>query len=226
MPDWLVDSVDSGDSESISVLVTKVAVAVLAGFVVAGVYLVARSNRRTEPGTLPTTLVLLSVLIALVTLVIGNSVARAFGLVGALSIVRFRTVVEDTRDTAFVIFAVVVGMAVGAGYAVLAAIGIPAVALAALLMRFIGEQVFTAGMPALLTVRVNLGQDPSTLLAVAFSTHLKKARLIGATTVRQGGALEFSYHVHLAGAQSMFPLLTALNGMEGVQNVELREARD
>ena len=50
---------------------------------------------------------LLTILIAMVTMVIGNNMARAFGLVGALSIVRFRTVVEDTRDTAFVIFAVV-----------------------------------------------------------------------------------------------------------------------
>ena len=50
----------------------------------------------------------------MVSMVIGNEIARAFSLVGALSIVRFRTVVEDTRDTAFVIFAVVVGMALGA----------------------------------------------------------------------------------------------------------------
>src|SRR5690349_20504774 len=60
------------------------------------------------------TLVLLAGLIAMVTQVIGDNVARAFSLVGALSIVRFRTVVRDTRDTAFVIFAVAVGMAVGA----------------------------------------------------------------------------------------------------------------
>ncbi|MDZ4830382.1 MAG: hypothetical protein SGJ09_09330 [Phycisphaerae bacterium] len=47
------------------------------------------------------------------TMVIGSSVARAFSLVGALSLVRFRTVVDDTRDTAFVIFALIVGMAAG-----------------------------------------------------------------------------------------------------------------
>ena len=60
------------------------------------------------------TLVLLTILIAMVTQVIGDNVARAFSLVGALSIVRFRTVVRDTQDTAYVIFAVAVGMAVGA----------------------------------------------------------------------------------------------------------------
>ena len=53
------------------------------------------------------------VLIALVTQVIGSSVARAFSLVGALAIVRFRTLVEDMRDTTFVIAAVAVGMEVG-----------------------------------------------------------------------------------------------------------------
>ena len=69
--------------------------------------------------------ILLTVLIAMVTLVIGNSVARAFGLVGALSIVRFRTVVDDTRDTAFVIFAVIVGMAIRAGVWLVPLTGIP-----------------------------------------------------------------------------------------------------
>ncbi len=57
---------------------------------------------------------LLAVLIAMVTQVIGDNVALAFSLVGALAIVRFRTVVRDTQDTAFVMLSVVVGMAVGA----------------------------------------------------------------------------------------------------------------
>ena len=67
-----------------------------------------------------------------VALVIGNSVARAFSLVGALSIVRFRTVVDDTRDTAFVIFSVVVGMAAGAGLLFVPLLGLPLVAVTAI----------------------------------------------------------------------------------------------
>lgn len=78
-------------------------------------------------------MLVLSVLIAMVTEVIGDSVARAFSLVGALSIVRFRTVVRDTQDTAYVIFAVAVGMAVGASNPWVAAIGIAVVAAGAVL---------------------------------------------------------------------------------------------
>ena len=46
-------------------------------------------------------------------MVIGNSIARAFGFLGAFSIIRFRTVVKDTKDTAFVFFVLAIGMAVG-----------------------------------------------------------------------------------------------------------------
>ena len=98
------------DILAIEVLAARLVVALGLGVVVAGVYLLTQRKPRAELAPFVTTLVLLTVLIAMVTLVIGNSVARAFGLVGALSIVRFRTVVEDTRDTAFVIFAVFAGV--------------------------------------------------------------------------------------------------------------------
>lgn len=59
------------------------------------------------------TLVLVGVVTAMVIMVIGNNLARAFALVGALSIIRFRTVVKDTKDTAYVFFALAGGMAAG-----------------------------------------------------------------------------------------------------------------
>lgn len=61
------------------------------------------------------TLVFVAVIVSSVMMIIGNSLARAFALVGALSIIRFRTVVKDTKDTAFVFLALAVGMASGTG---------------------------------------------------------------------------------------------------------------
>jgi len=61
------------------------------------------------------TLVIISIVTSIVIMVIGNNLARAFGLVGAMSIIRFRTVVKDTRDIAFVFFSLAGGMAAGAG---------------------------------------------------------------------------------------------------------------
>src|SRR5688572_3590564 len=116
------------------VVLGRLLAALFFGGAVAFVYRRTRGTGEASP-SFTVTLVLLSILIAMVTQVIGDNVARAFSLVGALSIVRFRTVVRDTQDTAFVIFAVGVGMAVGAGNHWVAIGGIGVVGLAALLMK-------------------------------------------------------------------------------------------
>jgi uncharacterized membrane protein YhiD involved in acid resistance len=224
--DWLQDA--AGDSTPIGVDETlrRLGLSLAAGFVVAGVYVIGMGRRREETATLPTTLVLLTVVIAVVTLVIGNSVARAFGLVGALSIVRFRTVVEDTRDTAFVIFAVVVGMAIGAGFPFLAALGVPVILVGALLMRWVnGRPVpLRPSESATLTVRVGLGADPEALLGTIFAQHFRDLRLTNTSTAKQGAALEATYKVRLRQPAKAFALVSELNKVEGVQGVELKQA--
>jgi hypothetical protein len=50
-------------------------------------------------------IIMLTLITALVIMVIGNNLARAFGLVGAMSIIRFRTAVKDTQDIMFIFFA-------------------------------------------------------------------------------------------------------------------------
>jgi uncharacterized membrane protein YhiD involved in acid resistance len=178
-------------------------------------------RRDTQP--LVTTLVLLSILIAMVSMVIGDSVARAFSLVGALSIVRFRTVVDDTRDTAFVIFAVIVGMAAGAGLIWLAVVGIPIVAVAAIFLRQVQtNQQGKGNFEHSLHLRMGLGRDPDALLAEIFSQHLAGQRLVATTTARQGAALDLNYLVQLRSPDAMAAFVTKLNQVEGVQSVELR----
>lgn len=65
-------------------------------------------------------LVLLSMAIAAAMAVIGNDLARAFGLVGAVSIIRFRTSIRDSKDMAFVFFTIVIGMACGLQFRLMA----------------------------------------------------------------------------------------------------------
>lgn len=202
----------------------RIALSVVAGFVVAGVYVLGIGRRRDETATLPTTLVLLTVVIAVVTQVIGDSLARAFGLVGALSIVRFRTVVEDTRDTAFVIFAVVIGMAVGAGYPKLAALGIPAVLIAALVMRAVsGNGKAPTGELTTLVVRVGLGNDPDALVAGPLGIYVVEWRPVATATAKQGACLEAVYKVRLRPDAKAFALVAELNRIEGVQGVEFKQ---
>lgn len=69
------------------------------------------------------TVVFVAVIVAIVMMVIGGSLARAFALVGALSIIRFRTVLKDTKDMAFIFGALALGMAAGTSNYFLATAG-------------------------------------------------------------------------------------------------------
>lgn len=68
-------------------------------------------------------LIMLAVLTATVMTVIGNNVALSLGMVGALSIVRFRTAIKDSRDTAYIFWAIIVGICCGVGDYMVAGVG-------------------------------------------------------------------------------------------------------
>jgi len=73
--------------------------------------------------TFVNSLVLLSIISSIVIMVIGNNIARAFGLVGAMSIIRFRTAIRDTMDLIFIFLSLALGMACGVGLNILAVLG-------------------------------------------------------------------------------------------------------
>lgn len=60
-------------------------------------------------------LVVLTVLTGTVMTVIGNNIALSLGMVGALSIVRFRTAIKDSRDTVYIFWTIIVGICCGVG---------------------------------------------------------------------------------------------------------------
>src|SRR5205085_12058657 len=61
-------------------------------------------------------MILLGVTVSIIMLIIGSNIARAFTLVGALSIIRFRNPIKDSRDVAFLFISLAIGMSVGTGF--------------------------------------------------------------------------------------------------------------
>jgi hypothetical protein len=220
MIDWLTLSGGKVDEQLLEVFFRLLA-GWLAGAAVAAVYRRTRDKERVTP-SLPGTLVLLSVLIAMVTQVIGDNVARAFSLVGALAIVRFRTVVRDTQDTAFVIFAVAVGMAVGAGHALVGLAGLVVASAAAFAMR--SREPDQSESICVVEIRTALGVLPAEVVEPLLKDHVRSFSLRGVGTSRQGLSLDLSYAVELNSAQDAEPLVRTLNRTEGVQDVRLRLA--
>jgi len=224
MPEFLRESLLEFQAPLPLVVLLRLVAALALGAVVALVYRATRPAADVAP-SFTATLVLLSILIAMVTQVIGDNVARAFSLVGALSIVRFRTVVRDTQDTAFVIFAVGVGMAVGGGLHWVAIGGIAVVAIASFLMKK-GDSpsapALAQGEPFELQVRLGIGHDPQVVVGPTLDAHVPERRLISIATARQGLAVDATYRTALRADQSADALLRALNRLEGVQSVALQ----
>lgn len=107
-------------------IVANIVVALLCGLGIAWLY---RHTYR-GPGysnAFVNSLVFLTMITAVMILAIGSNLARAFGLVGAMSIIRFRTAVKDTQDIVYIFFVLAVGMAAGGGYHKIAILGTVAV---------------------------------------------------------------------------------------------------
>jgi Domain of unknown function (DUF4956) len=217
------------DTGGLILMIVRLLIALVLGRIVAVVYRRSRPMGE-EAESFVVTLVLLTILIAMVTQVIGDNVARAFSLVGALSIVRFRTVVRDTQDTAYVIFAVAIGMAVGSNHPAVAICGLAIVAFAALVVMkprraprpLAAEE--PGDFPFLLEVRIALGQDAELLLGSTLDQFLDARTLDSIGTGRQGLAIDVTYAASVRHGESAGRLVNALNSLEGVQGVTLRRA--
>jgi hypothetical protein len=223
VPDFLTAATANASVLQVQHVLLRLALALVFGTIVAWIY------RRTTPdrgqfGSFPVTLALLAVLIAMVTQVIGDSVARAFSMVGALSIVRFRTVVRDTKDTAFVVFAVVVGMAAGAQNLWIAVIGIALVGVTAFFTASRAASVAYNPLAFLVTVRVGLGYDADEILGEALDKHLYNREVVSVHTAKQGAALNITYHGRMRRSASAEQLVKTLNLIEGVQDVKFERS--
>jgi hypothetical protein len=223
MSEWVQATFPNGLDVPVNQMFGRLIVAFILGCGVAGIYRWTHRKDAQYAPTFVTTLVLMAVLVAVVTQVIGGNSARAFGLLGALAIVRFRTMVRDTRDTAFVVFAVVEGMAVGAGYLPIALAGFGIAAATAVIMR----PRTAGGADAIweLKIRVGLGAGggPAALLRDAFERHLQAVNQIAVTTARQGAALDLTYRLRLLAATDPAVVVAELNRLEGVESVVLNQ---
>lgn len=132
-------------------------------------------------------LVTLTVLTGTVMTVIGNNVALSLGMVGALSIVRFRTAIKDTRDTVYIFWTIIAGICCGVGDYVVAGIG-SAVVFAVLLVF----GLFKSDKRMLLIIR-SKRSNLSTIQSTVFTLFNRKAVMRVQNTTRE--TVELIYEI-------------------------------
>jgi uncharacterized membrane protein YhiD involved in acid resistance len=175
------------------------------------------------------TVVLMAMVVGVIMLVIGSNIARAFTLVGALSIVRFRNAVKETRDVGYIFFAMAVGMACGTRFYLLAVVA--TVAICAILWAMDRFNFFAKGAASqLLKIRLPTDVPYATLFEALFARYLHRYELVAMESVQAGTLLELVYSVEMrqgSDVQAFLRELAALNDnnkvvlVTGQQEVDL-----
>jgi uncharacterized membrane protein YhiD involved in acid resistance len=210
----------TGYSEVLTMII-RLLIAALAGAIVAW-FAKRRCDHTTDP-TLTFTLLLMCMLIAMATQIIGSNMARAFSLVGALSIVRFRTAVSSTQDVAFVLAAVVVGMAIGAGQLLVGFAGLTIFAVVSCLPieKFLNNKTQALGNRFWkLQIESTLGSELQWRSTLESLTSFQE--LIGTQTIRRGSAVEFEYRVQLRPEIDSIELSQKLGAVPQVESVSIK----
>ena len=160
------------------------------------------------------TLIILAMVVGIVMLIIGSNIARAFTLVGALSIVRFRNAVKETRDVGFIFFVMAIGMACGTRFYSLAIIA--TLVICVLIWIMVRQNMFAKDLSEqILKIRVPSDIPHATLFDSVLSKYLLRYDMMAMESVQAGILLELVYAVELrrgANAQDLLNDMRRLNG--------------
>ena len=160
------------------------------------------------------TLVMMGMVVSIIMLIVGSNIARAFTLVGALSIVRFRNAVKETRDVGFIFFAMAIGMATGTKFYLLAIIAAVVISLVILIMnRF--DWYAREAVSQLVKIQVPNHVEFDTLFDDVFVKYTDVSDLISVDSVRSGMLTELIYSISpkkKANIQAFLADIKKLNG--------------
>ena len=165
-------------------------------------------------------LILITVVVSMVMAVIGNNIITAVGLMGALAIIRFRNVIKDTRDIAFIFCSLVVGMAAGSHRYATAIAGTALLSLIAVYLFFTD---FGTHEPHNGFLRFSLRGpiSPDHPVPTILRRFCGNFTLISVQDTGFGGPAEYAYQLMIRNAARNEEFVSELEKVEGIENISL-----
>jgi uncharacterized membrane protein YhiD involved in acid resistance len=212
-----------GASAETAISVTDAILTIVVSFILGGIISLTymkTSRRANTSQNFALTLVMLPIVVAIIILLIGSNVARAFSLAGAFSIIRFRSAPGDPKDISYVLFTMAAGLSAGTGYFLYA---ILFTIVLCLIMAFLSYIKFGGGKKTQkllkITIPENLnyeGAIDEVIKDYTSSYELKKIK-----TTDMGSLFELVYNVTLDDKKSQKDFLDALRCRNGNLNITL-----
>ena len=156
-------------------------------------------------------IMLTSVVTGVIMMIIESNLVLSLGMVGALSIIRFRSAIKDPVDTSYIFWAVAVGIASGTGNHVLSVTASVMIAVFIIIFSFVAK----ATLKEVLSIR-GTGIDTAAVAAVLDAggvKHITKSKSL------QNGRQEFIYEINSRNSDSLPEKLAAVSGIEAVNIV-------
>ena len=210
------------DLFTFSDIATSMVMSTLLTFVIAHVY------RQTHRGTsysqsFLATLFLMAVTTSVVMLIIGSNIARAFSLVGALSIIRFRTAVKDSRDTGYLFAAMVVGMGCGTQF-YLASISLTAFVSGLMLVLYVSDYGIKTKLESIVRVTYTTANGSASGIESVLDSSYKDVRRINRMLDVGDGQETDVYVVRQAKSSDAKEAEARLRDIDGVVNIAIYES--
>ncbi len=168
--------------------------------------------------TFVNSLVLLSIISAIVIMVIGNNIARAFGLVGAMSIIRFRTAIRDTMDLVFIFLSLALGMACGVGLNILAILGTLLAGFVVIALTFTN---FGAPRKRHFLLQIIHHSSEQNDVTRPLSRYCSSLKLVSIKNIGLEDLTESNYHITLKSTKKTEEMVRNLRESPGVQQVNV-----
>jgi len=165
-------------------------------------------------------LILCPILVALAMIAIGDNVARGIGMVGTISLLRFRTDIKDPRDMIFIFASLAAGLSCGVQSFGVAVVGVLAFGAA---VGILARTPFAYGpqYDALLRLNLVTSVDQQHDLERLLNAHCLNYTLISLREMGQGDVLDFAYHLKFKKGAIKEDLVRAVKQLAGAKAVNL-----
>ncbi len=164
------------------------------------------------------TLILMPVIVAMVMMILANNLILAFGLMAIFAMVRFRSILRDTLDTAYVLAVIVIGLACGTAKFTSAVIGCVAVALLMLYFWFTGFGT-RHRYDLIVNVQWTRPADELPALRQLLQRHSRKTQCASQRSSEGYSGIDLSYRLLLRDPGRSHELIDELRALEGVTRV-------
>ena len=201
-------------------VVANIIVAMICGITISMIY------RYTYKGlsysaSFTVSLVMLTMITSVVIMVIGNNLARAFGMVGAMSIIRFRTAVKDAADIMFIFFSLAVGLACGVK---LFSVAIFSTVFIGGIFIIINKLNFAVAKRReyLLQIVAKSTSDNNSF-DIVLKKYCRRYKIVNAKTLgeEENETLELSFYVNLKNENNGRQMVTEIKKIDQVKHVNL-----